>query len=77
MEEVDLLKHYISLKKKLIGHGAYANVYKYKDEFYNTHFAIKKLKDDVTKKEKARFEHEYKLLSSYNCPNILKAYKKR
>ena len=37
MEEVDLLKHCNSLKGKIIGHGAYANVYKYKDEFYNTY----------------------------------------
>ena len=44
MEEVDLLKYYNSLKRKIIEHGAYANVYKYKDEFYNTYFAIKKLK---------------------------------
>ena len=37
MEEVDLLKYYNSLKRKIIEHGAYANVYKYKDEFYNTY----------------------------------------
>lgn len=71
---MEVLEHYNNLKKKLIGEGAYANVYKYKDEFYNMYFAIKKLKNDVSEKEKARFEHEYKLLSKYNHQNILKAY---
>lgn len=71
---MEVLEYYNNFKKKLIGEGAYANVYKYKDEFYNMYFAIKKLKDNVSEKEKARFEHEYKLLSKYNHPNILKAY---
>ena len=71
---MEVLEYYNNFKKKLIGEGAYANVYKYKDEFYNMYFAIKKLKDNVSAKEKARFEHEYKLLSKYNHPNILKAY---
>lgn len=74
MENLDLLKYYNSLKKNPIGNGAYANVYKYKDEFYNINFAIKKLKKNVNEKEKKRFEHEYKILRTYNFPNILKAY---
>ena len=74
MEKLDLLEYYNRFKTKLIGEGAYANVYKYKDEFYNMNFAVKKLKNNVTDKEKARFEHEYKLLSTYDFPHILKAH---
>lgn len=61
--------------KKLIGEGSYASVYKYKDTLYNCFFAIKKMKKATTEKEKERFKHEFELLSKYDHPNILKAYR--
>lgn len=64
-----------SFDMKLIGEGSYANVYKYKDTLYNCFFAMKKLKKATTEKEKERFRHEFELLSKYDQPNILKAYR--
>lgn len=63
-----------NFEAKLIGSGSYANVFKYKDEYYNTIFAIKKLKKDTDEKELARFKREYQLLNEINHPNVLKAY---
>jgi len=64
-----------SFDMKLIGEGSYASVYKYKDTLYNCFFAMKKLKKATTEKEKERFRHEFELLSKYDHPNILKAYR--
>lgn len=69
-----------SLKSKnnfnliMVGSGAYADVYKYKDEFYNTLFAYKKLKKESNSKEVERFKKEYKFLNEIDNPNILKAF---
>lgn len=44
---------------KLIGNGSYANVYKYKDTFYNRPFILKRAKKELTDKEIARFKREF------------------
>lgn len=66
--------HLQDVKLTLIGEGAYAKVFKYKDSFYNCYFALKRINEDTDTKECERFKHEFELLSKYNHPNILKAY---
>ena len=61
-------------KLKLIGEGAYANVFKYNDAEYNCKFALKKLKDGSTAKDCIRFEREYTLMKQYQYPYITKVY---
>lgn len=41
---------------KLIGVGSYANVFKYKDTFYNKFFVLKRAKKDLSEKELERFK---------------------
>lgn len=60
---------------KLIGSGSYANVYKYKDEFYDKHFAIKRAKNNLNKKEIERFKREFQFMKSQKSPYILEVYK--
>jgi tRNA A-37 threonylcarbamoyl transferase component Bud32 len=59
----------------LIGHGSYANVYKYKDEFYDKWFALKKAKKDLNEKELERFRREFDFMKGQNNPYILEVYK--
>ena len=40
---------------KLIGEGSYANVYKYKDTFYNCNFVIKRAKKNFIRKRTTAF----------------------
>ena len=47
---------------KLIGTGSYANVYKYKDTFYNRPFILKRAKKDLTDKELGRFKREFDVM---------------
>ncbi len=63
-----------NFKTKLIGNGAYANVLLYTDEFYNEKFAIKRLKNNVSDKEKVRFKNEFEIMSKIKHPYILKVY---
>lgn len=62
-------------KLSMIGSGSYANVYKYKDKYYNCYYGVKQLKKSTDVKEKERFKHEYEVLNKYNHPNILKVYR--
>ena len=48
---------------KLIGSGSYANVYKYKDTFYNRPFILKRAKKELTNKEIARFKREFDVMN--------------
>lgn len=63
-----------SLELQLIGSGSYANVYKYKDTFYNTFFALKRAKKDLNDKELLRFKQEFDTLKKCNSPYILEVY---
>lgn len=75
MPENDIESRINQFKLKMIGEGSYANVYKYKDDFYNCYFAYKKMKKATDSKEQERFKNEYNLLSKYNHPNIVKSYR--
>ena len=59
---------------KLIGRGSYANVYKYKDTFYNRPFILKRAKKELTDKEVARFKREFDVMNDLSSPYILEVY---
>ena len=59
---------------KLIGSGSYANVYKYKDAFYNRPFILKRAKKELTDKEVARFKREFDVMNDLSSPYILEVY---
>lgn len=59
---------------KQIGSGSYANVYKYKDTFYNRPFVLKRAKKDLSVKELQRFKREYEEMREFSSPYILEVY---
>lgn len=59
---------------KLLGEGSYAKVLKYKDEFYNKYFAVKKANNDLNEKELERFRIEFETMKKANSPYILEVY---
>lgn len=59
---------------KLIGSGSYANVYKYKDTFYNRPFVLKRAKKELTDKEIARFKREFDVMNALSSPYILEVF---
>ena len=59
---------------KLIGNGSYANVYKYKDTFFNRPFILKRAKKELTDKEVARFKREFDVMNDLSSPYILEVY---
>lgn len=59
---------------KLVGTGSYANVYKYKDTFYNRHFILKRAKKELTNKELARFKREFDVMHDLSSPYIIEVY---
>jgi len=60
---------------KLIGEGSYAKVYKYKDEYYNRPFVIKKALDELDEKELERFRREFEEMKKLKSPYIIEVYK--
>lgn len=60
---------------KLIGGGSYAQVFKYKDEYYNKYFAIKRANSDLTEKEYERFKIEFEEMKKLNSPYVVEVYK--
>lgn len=59
---------------KLIGEGSYANVYKYKDDYYNRHFVIKQAKKDLNDREYERFKREFNEMKKLNSPYVIEVY---
>ncbi len=59
---------------KSIGGGSYANVFKYKDTFYNKNFALKRAKKDLSPKELERFKLEFKEMQEFSSPYIVEVY---
>ena len=58
----------------MIGSGSYANVYKYKDTYYNRYFAVKRLKNNSRADEAQRFKDEFNTLNELHSPYILNVY---
>lgn len=63
---------YYSLQQ--IGEGSYAKVFKYKDTFYNKHFALKRANKKLDSKELTRFKQEYEIMSQMKHPCILEVF---
>lgn len=59
---------------KQIGEGSYANVYKYKDAFYNKSFVLKRAKSDLEPKELERFKREFEEMQMLHSPFIVEVY---
>lgn len=66
--------HYSVASLKQIGEGSYAKVFKYKDEYYNRFFVLKRAKSDLTEKELERFKREYEEMASLNSPYIVEVF---
>lgn len=64
----------INFELKQIGSGSYANVYKYRDTFYNKTFVLKRAKKDLTEKELLRFRREFEEMQEFSSPYILEVY---
>lgn len=62
-------------EEKLIDGGSYANVYKYRDAFYNRTFAIKRARKDLSEKELLRFKREFEEMQEFSSPYILEVYR--
>lgn len=64
-----------SAKLNLIGNGAYANVYKYLDDFYGRYFVLKRAKKDLNPKEIERFKREFETMKDLSSPYVLDVYR--
>lgn len=60
---------------KPIGEGSYASVYKYKDEFYDKEFVLKRAKKKLDTKELERFKIEYEQMKSLCSPYVTEVYR--
>lgn len=59
---------------KAIGKGSYAEVYKFKDTYYDTFFALKRASKTLEVKEIERFKREFETMQKLNSPYIVKVY---
>lgn len=57
-----------------LGEGSYALTYKYRDEFYDKDFVVKRAKKDLSTKELERFRQEFKIMKNLNSPYIVEVY---
>lgn len=72
-----IVKHPENMKSftlNIIGEGSYAQVYKYKDNFYNKLFALKRANKDLNSKELERFKREYSEMQRLNSPYVVEVY---
>lgn len=60
---------------KFIGGGSYAKVFKYKDNFYDKFFALKRAKNDLNEKELERFKLEFDTMKTLKSPYVLDVYR--
>ena len=63
-----------NFQTRLIGEGSYAHVHKYKDEFYNRYFVIKRAKKDLNPKELERFKREFEEIKKLSSPYIIEVF---
>lgn len=66
-------KQYYNLK--FIGKGSYANVYSFKDKFYNKKMVLKRAMNDLNDKEIERFKREFEIMQSLSSPYIIEVYR--
>ncbi|KNZ41682.1 protein kinase family protein [Acetobacterium bakii] len=65
----------INFELKPIGEGSYANVYKYKDTFYQKWFVLKRAKKDLDNKELIRFKREFEQMKEFHSPYIVDVHR--
>lgn len=63
-----------SYELKLIGEGSYAQVFKYRDEYYQKMFVLKRAKKDLNQKEILRFKREFEQMKDLNSPYIVEVF---
>lgn len=63
-----------NVELKSIGEGSYANVFKYKDPFYQKSFVVKRAKDNLNVKEIERFQREFSAMKGFKSPYIVEVY---
>lgn len=71
---VDSLSDQKTFELKLIGEGSYADVFKYRDSFYQKWFVLKRAKKELNKKELTRFKREFEQMHEFNSPYIVEVY---
>ncbi len=60
---------------RMIGEGSYAKVFRYRDEFYNKYFVLKRAKNDLDDKELERFKREFDVMNELKSPYVLEVYR--
>lgn len=58
----------------LIGEGSYAQVFKFKDEYYKKHFVLKRAKSDLNEKELIRFKREFDEMKDLSSPYVVEVH---
>ena len=64
----------VSFSTRPIGEGSYASVHKYKDDFYNRFFVIKKAFKDLKEEEYKRFKIEFEVMKKLKSPYVIEVY---
>lgn len=59
---------------KLIGEGSYAQVFTFRDDFYDKNFVLKRAKKDLNTKEIERFKNEFNELKKLASPYVVEVY---
>lgn len=59
---------------KLIGEGSYAQVFTFRDDFYDKNFVLKRAKKDLNTKEIERFKSEFNELKKLASPYVVEVY---
>ncbi|MDA8220046.1 MAG: protein kinase family protein [Dehalococcoidales bacterium] len=64
-----------NVELKMIGSGAYANVYRFIDPEYGIAFALKRAKRNLSPKDLTRFRNEFDLLKDLRFPYVLQVFR--
>lgn len=59
---------------KLVGEGSYAQVFKYKDQYYKKFFVLKRAKKELNSKELSRFKREFEQMNNLQSPYIVEVF---
>lgn len=73
--EIELAERRQRVQPKIVGEGAFANVFSYADPEYGKKFAIKRAKSGLDVKELQRFRKEFEILHALNFPYVLEVYR--
>lgn len=68
-----VIKNYYNLR--MVGEGSYAYVYKYRDDYYQRDYIVKRAKKDLNDKEIIRFAREYQQMEKLNSPYVVEVFR--